>query len=67
MVLTIRISNEDPYRVADAHRGKPAREIVDGLSSFLDASRSSIPMGAVGALAWFLQRYSAYIQDESEE
>jgi hypothetical protein len=64
-VLTLRISSEDPYRVADNHLGKQAREIVDGLSSFLDSYRSAIPIGAVGALERFLQRYSAHIKDET--
>jgi len=66
-VLTLRISSEDPYRVADNHLGKQAREIVDGLSSFLASYSSAIPIGAVGALERFLQRYSAHIKDETVE
>jgi hypothetical protein len=64
-VQTLRISNEDPYKVADNHLGRQAASIVDSLESFLTSYKSVIPAAAAQALARFIDTYSSALKDTS--
>jgi hypothetical protein len=62
-VRTLRISSEDPYRVADNHLGRHACEIVDQLSAFLSSHGASMPPGAAAGLKRFLDGYALVMKD----